>query len=72
LTFALRQYLTGRRWDFFVTLVLIGILGVLTLAGKAFSLLFPILLIGVGLYLVMRECLPSKPGDSFRSPDFKE
>lgn len=72
LTFALRQYLTGRRWDFFVTLVLMGILGVLTLAGKAFSFLFPILLIGAGLYLVMKECLPPKSKDSFHSPDFKE
>ena len=57
LTFAIRQYLTGRRLNFFITIVLVGVLGVMTLAGQAFSLLFPILFIGAGLFLIAKESL---------------
>lgn len=56
LSFAIRQYLTGRRVNFFITLLLIGLLGVLTVAGKMFSLLFPILFIGLGVCLIVKEC----------------
>lgn len=56
LSFAIRQYLTGRRVSFFITLLLIGLVGVLTIAGKMFSLLFPILFIGLGVCLIAKEC----------------
>ncbi len=55
LTFALRQYLTGRRLDFFVTTLFIALLGFITLIGLAFSFLFPLLFIGSGIYLLSRE-----------------
>lgn len=64
ITFALRQYLTGRKVDFFITLVLVGILGMLTVAGQAFSLLFPLLFIAFGLFLIAKECLTFK-GNSY-------
>jgi hypothetical protein len=70
LTFAIRQYLTGRRLDFFLTVVVVGILGVITLAGHIFSSFFPLLLIVGGIYLVAKETLLFK-----KSPDhsnFKE
>lgn len=57
LTFAIRQYLTGRRLDFFLTVVAVGILGVITLAGHVFSGFFPLLFIGAGLYLIAKELL---------------
>ncbi len=56
LSLAIRHYLTGRRVNFFITLMLLGLLGVLTLAGQMFSLLFPILFIGLGVYLIGKEC----------------
>jgi hypothetical protein len=64
LTFAIRQYLTGRRLDFFLTVIVVGILGVITLAGHIFSSFFPLLLIAGGLYLVAKETLLFK-----KSPD---
>lgn len=57
LTFAIRQYLTGRRLDFFVTVVIIGILGAITLAGHVFSMFFPLLFVAAGLYLITKETL---------------
>ncbi|CUI17237.1 Conserved putative membrane protein [Candidatus Protochlamydia naegleriophila] len=54
-TFALRQYLTGRRLDFFITIIFIAVLGFITLIGMAFSFLFPLLFIVTGIYLLSRE-----------------
>ncbi len=69
LTFAVKQYLTGRRLNFFITIVFIGILGLLTLSGKVFSLFFPVLLIAVGIYLIVKECVPRGPsGGDHSSP----
>ncbi len=55
LSYSLRQYLTGRRLDLFISLVAIGVLGLLTLAGHLLSGLFPFLFIAVGLFIVARE-----------------
>ncbi|WP_068468264.1 hypothetical protein [Candidatus Protochlamydia phocaeensis] len=55
LSFALRQFLTGKRSNFFITLVLLGLLSIITLAGMAFSLLFPLLFVLFGIYLILRE-----------------
>jgi hypothetical protein len=55
LTFGLRQFLTGRQLNFFMTATFLIVLGLITLLGMAFSFLFPILLIGTGFYLVWRE-----------------
>lgn len=57
-TIAIRQILTGRQIDFLITLALIALLGIITLTGFAFSSLFPLLFIAIGLYLVIREFLP--------------
>jgi hypothetical protein len=54
-TFALRQYLTGRRIDFLVTLTLIAVIGLITLAGFAFNFLLPLIFVGAGAYLIIRE-----------------
>lgn len=74
LTVALRQYLTGRRVDFLITLILIGMLGLLTLAGKMFSLLYPIIFVGLGIYLITKECFPFKSPWKYpsESENFKE
>ncbi|KIC71913.1 hypothetical protein [Candidatus Protochlamydia amoebophila] len=55
ITFGLRQYLMGRRLDFFVTVALVAVLGFITLIGMAFSFFLPILLMGTGFYLIWRE-----------------
>ncbi len=60
LTFAVRQYLTGRRVNFFITVMLVGVLGLMTLAGHAFSLFFPFLFIAVGVFIIAKECLNVK------------
>jgi hypothetical protein len=60
LTFAVRQYLTGRRMNFLITIILIGLLGILTLAGNKFALFFPILFIAAGLVLIGKECFTFK------------
>lgn len=57
LTFAIRQYLTGRYLDFILTIVVIGLLGAITLAGHVFSVFFPLLFIGAGIYLIAKEVL---------------
>lgn len=57
LTFAIRQYLTGRRLDFLLTIVIIGVLSVVTFAGQIFSSLFPVLLIAAGIYFIAKETL---------------
>lgn len=62
LSFAIRQYLTGRRVNFFITLMLLGLLGILTLASQMFSLLFPILFIGLGVCLIGKECFSWSKG----------
>lgn len=57
LTCAIRQFLTGRRLNFFLTVVAIGVLGIMTLAGHVFSAFFPLLFITAGLYLMAKELL---------------
>ena len=57
LTFAIRQYLTGRRMDFFLTVTIIGLLFIITWIGHLFSSFFPLLFIALGLYLIARETL---------------
>lgn len=71
LTFAIRQYLTGRRLDFFITLIVVGILGVMTLAGHVFSIFFPLLFVAAGIYLIARENLLFKKS-SENSQDSQE
>lgn len=60
LTFAVRQYLTGRPLDFFATIVIVGILGVITLADHIFSSFFPLFFLLAGFYLIAKEILPFK------------
>ncbi len=76
LTFAIRQYLRGRRLNFLIILTLIALLAVLTLAGQVFSLLFPFIFIGIGLYLIAKECFPRREflnkDQSSNSQDFKK
>lgn len=64
LTFAVRQFLTGRRLDFFITVVVVAILGGITLAGHIFSGFFPILFVAAGIYLIAKEILLFKPPSS--------
>lgn len=73
LTFAIRQYLTGRRLDFFLTVIFVGVLGVITLAGYIFSSFFPLLFIAAGFYLIAKETLYFKKfPDQPNSSQFKE
>ncbi len=76
LTFAIRQYLTGRRLNFFITIVLVGLLGVVTLIGQAYSLAVPLLLMAAGIFLIAKECLtfkgPSHWNSSANSQDNKK
>lgn len=60
LCYALRQYLTGRRFNFLLTVAIIGIFGFLTLTTALFSSLFPLLFIFSGFYLVAKETLKLK------------
>lgn len=57
LTFAIRQYLTGRLLDFIITVVVVALLGAITLAGHIFSIFFPLLFIAAGVYLIAKEVL---------------
>ncbi|MFI0434935.1 MAG: hypothetical protein ACH350_04300 [Parachlamydiaceae bacterium] len=59
-TFAVRQYLTGRRVDFFLTLLVVAILGFITFAGNIFANLLPLLLIIGGGLVVIKELFLSK------------
>lgn len=63
LTCALRQYLTGRKLDFLITLLLMGILAFIALAGHLFSGFFPFILVTAGLYLIVKETLFFKRKD---------
>jgi uncharacterized membrane protein (DUF106 family) len=54
-SFGLRQYLTGRRMDFLITLVIIAFIGLIIISGFAFNFLVPAILIGCGLYMILRE-----------------
>lgn len=67
LTFAIRQYLTGQRLDFLMTLIIIGILGAITLAGHVFSISLPLLFIAGGIYLIGKETFYFK--DSSKNSD---
>lgn len=55
LTFAVRQYLTGRRFDLFLTVIMVGILSVITFTGNLLSTIFPLFLIAGGLFLIAKE-----------------
>lgn len=57
LSYASREYLTGKRLNLFFTLIALGILGFFTLAGHLFSGFFPFILVAAGLYLVAKETL---------------
>lgn len=57
LTLAVRQMLSGRRLEFFVTVIILAILGLVTLAGHVFSMFFPLLFIVIGIYLIAKETL---------------
>jgi len=73
LTFAIREYLTGRRLDFFITVIVVGILGVFTLAGHVFSMFFPLLFVVAGLYLIAKETLLfKKSSEGSDSQNMKE
>lgn len=54
-TFALRQFLTGRTIDFIVTLAILAFIILITYAGLALSILMPILFILGGIYVIVRE-----------------
>lgn len=69
LTVALQQYLTGRRLDFFITLLIIGIVGVITLMGYIFSSFFAVLLILIGIYLVAKETLVLNKKEAQKEPN---
>lgn len=73
LTFAIRQYLTGKLLDFFVTVIIVGILGIITLAGHIFSFFFPLLFVAIGIYLIAKETLFFKePSEHSHSSDLKD
>lgn len=55
--YAIRQHLTGKRLNLFFSLIALGLLGFLTLAGHLFSDFFPFVLVAVGVYLVAKETL---------------
>src|ERR1700760_3813624 len=54
-TFALRQYLTGRLIDFFITLVILTIVVLITFMGLSLSILMPVLFVLGGIYIIGRE-----------------
>jgi uncharacterized membrane protein len=61
-TFGLRQFLSGQEVKFFVTVLIIGLLTVFNLLGHVFSFVFPLIFLAIGLYYILKECLP------FRKP----
>lgn len=54
-TFALRQFLTGRAIDFFVTLGILAFIIAVSFAGFTFSILMPLLFVLGGIYIIIRE-----------------
>lgn len=54
-SFALRQYLTGRRMDFLITISIIALIGLIILSGYAYNFIVPAILIGAGIYMIGRE-----------------
>lgn len=54
-TFALRQFLTGRTIDFFITVGILTFIVAVSFAGFAFSILMPLLFVLGGLYIIIRE-----------------
>jgi hypothetical protein len=71
-SFALRQFLTNRLMTLLITVILIGILALMTWAGQAFSIIFPLLFIIVGLILIAKECLTLKGSPFGKSPPDSE
>jgi len=65
LTLAIRHYLTGRRLSLLFTVLSVGVLGVITLAGNLLWTLFPLFLMAGGIFLVAKEFLlfKNKPED---------
>lgn len=68
LSAALKHYLTGRRLNFIIVVALMGFLGLLTLTGHAFSLLFPFVLAAAGLFLIGKECLSLRVSHLWNPP----
>jgi hypothetical protein len=73
-TFALRQYLTGRMVDFFITLSILAIIVLITFAGLAFSILLPVLFVLGGAYVIfreffLREIIRFERGDDSNNPN---
>lgn len=54
-TFALRQYLTGRIVDFFITLLILALVVLITFAGLSIYILMPVLFVLGGIYIIIRE-----------------
>jgi len=52
---SLRQFLTGRRWDFFVSTVLLGVLFIVSYFHLDWTLLVPILFVVGGIYIIFKE-----------------
>jgi hypothetical protein len=73
-TFALRQYLTGKRVTFFITLCLIALLSIVMINGKAVSMFFPLIFIGGGILLIFKEIFSLKNMHAYWNSDehFKE
>ena len=65
LIFAIRKFLTGQRKHFFLIVAAMGLIGILTLNHHITSLFTPILLVGLGIYLIGRECFSSSRPISF-------
>ena len=72
ISLGIRQYLTGRRFDLFVTIFSIGILTLVIIAGSFLSNFFPILFVAAGLYLIGRETLLFKKFSKKFSKNFSK
>lgn len=66
LSAAFRYYMTGRRLKFVIVVALMGLLGILTLTGHAFSFIFPFILAACGLLLIGKECLSLRWADVWK------
>jgi hypothetical protein len=57
IVYAIRQYLTGRKWSLMITLGLIGVILMVKFLSIAFSLLLPLVFIAIGANMIYRECI---------------
>jgi hypothetical protein len=60
ISYASRLYLMGRRFGLVVSLICLGLLGLIVMSGKIPDLFFPLLFICLGAFLIFKESLPSK------------